>query len=451
MSVQVNEALRIHAVALSKIVDFTNYESILINGHNPKFKLGHAQSLEYIARIRGFNTRKGSEDKDDPLTPTQIKENFKAVFTRQFGSEIYNQDLNRLFTLHTSYLESQQWVLTDIYDAKTALGFAYIKDAKWNAVARVYLESQPDGWDDGPEKPQLLLSHLFTANALSHMTEETEDGFDLNELTFVEITKPVPNDLILHVTDSYQALSKSCFELLSLDSIMTTRVVDYLLAKANGELDSADPSMAKVNPKPDIKNKHYNLNLAFKELSIDHIRKTAEKTNFIFDIPHNIPNLEFGGDTFELLLNQIKNLNSFKYEQDYMALCIRQEGVSLNAWNYYLINYYNAVLDFSPIIFSHLAPREQFNFNNLFFDDFGRIFYKTDKPVQVLFMNEEFSMTENDFSILFSFLITKQVLVEKNLPFNLYMSFHHQLMIRIALQYEKGMDDFTPFKKIKLA
>lgn len=451
MSVQVNDALRIHAVALSKIVDFANYESILINGHNPKFKLGHAQSLEYIARIRGFNTRKGSEDKDDPLTPTQIKENFKAVFERQFGSEIYNQDLNRLFTLHTSYLESQQWVLTDVYDTKTALGFAYINDAKWNAVARVYLESQPDGWDDGPEKPQLLLSHLFTANALSHMTEETEDGFDLNELTFVEITKPVPDDLILHVTASYQALSKSCFELISLDSIITTRVVDYLLAKANGELDSADPSTVKVHKQPDIKNKHYNPNTAFKELSIDHIRRTAEKTNFIFDIPHNIPNLEFGGDTFELLLNQIKNLNSFKHGPDHKALGIRQEGVSLNAWNYYLINYYNAVLDFSPIIFSHLAPREQFNFNNLFFDDFGRIFYKTDKPVQVLFMNEEFSMTENDFSILFSFLITKQVLAERNLPFNLYMSFHHQLMIRIALQYNKGMDDFTVFKKIKLA
>lgn len=442
----------IHATALSKLTDFVNYEFILLHNTNPKFKLGHAQALEYIARIRGFNTRKGSEGKDSPWTTTQVKEQFQSVFERQFGSEIYNEDLNRLLAIHSAYLESQNWDLTELNDPQTAFGFAYINDAKWNAVARGYLESQPDGWDDGAEKPQLLLSHLFTANALSHMTEETEDGFDLNELSFVELSKPIPDDLIHVVTSGYQTLSKSCFELMSLDTLMTTRVVEYLMAKANGEFKRPDdPSTIKVAKQPDIKNKHYNPNTAFKDLSIDQIRRTAERTNFIFDIPHNIPNLEFGGDTFELLLNQIKNLNSFIHEQDYKALSIRQEGVSLNVWNYYLINYYNAVLDFSPIIFSHLAPTEQFVFNNVFFDDFGRVFYKTDKPIKAHFMNEEILMSENDFSILFSFLISKQVVAERNLPFNLYMSFHHQLMIRIALQYRKGMDDFTLFKKIKLA
>lgn len=442
----------IHATALSKLTDFVNYEHIVLHNTNPKFKLGHAQSLEYIARIRGFNTLKGSEGKESPLKPQQVKDHFKSVFERQFGSEIFNEDLNRLLAIHSAYLESQKWDLTKVSDSPTAFAFAYIKDAKWNAVAHAYLLSQPDGWDDGAEKPQLSLSHLFTANALSHMTEKTEDGYDLNELTFLELTKPIPKDIDHHVVAGFQSMSKSCFELMSLDQIMTTRIVDYLLAHANGEFKRPDdPSTIKVAKKPDIKNKHYNPNTAFKDLSIDHIYKTAERTSFIFDIPHNIPNLQFGGDTFELLLNQIKNLNSLIHQPDYKALSCRQEGVSLNAWNYYLINYYNAVLDFSPIIFSHLAPTESFNFDNMFFDEFGRVFYKTNKPLKVHFMNESVIMTENDFSILFSFLISKQVLVERNLPFNLYMSFHHQLMIRFALEYKKGMDDFTLFAKIKLA
>lgn len=439
----------IHATALSKITDFVNFEHFVLHNTKSKFKLSHAQALEYIARIRGFNTRKGSENKESPLDPSEVKNQFKPVFERQFGNGL---ELDRLFACHTAYLESQQWDLTNIADPDTALAFGYINNAKWNAVAKLYLESQPDDWNDGKDKPQLLISHLFTANALSHMTEKSDDGYELNDLSFIEISKPIPAELTQAVTSSYKALSASCFDLISLDMVVVTRLVDYLMANVNGEFnENCNVLNTSTAKKPDLKNKHYNANLILKDISIDHIRKTSARTNFVFNIPHNIPNLEFGGDTFELMLGQLKNLNSTIREQDYISLSLRQEGVSLNAWNYYLINYYNAVLDFSPIIFRQLAHNERFVFDNVYFDDFGRVFYKTENPIKVSFLGKEYLLSENDFSILFSFMITKQVVTERNTPFNLYMSFYHQLMIHKALSLNYGMDNFEVFKNIKLA
>lgn len=201
----------IHATALSKITDFVNFEHFVLHNTKSKFKLSHAQALEYIARIRGFNTRKGSENKESPLDPSEVKNQFKPVFERQFGNGL---ELDRLFACHTAYLESQQWDLTNIADPDTALAFGYINNAKWNAVAKLYLESQPDDWNDGKDKPQLLISHLFTANALSHMTEKSDDGYELNDLSFIEISKPIPAELTQAVTSSYKALSASCFDLI---------------------------------------------------------------------------------------------------------------------------------------------------------------------------------------------------------------------------------------------
>lgn len=447
MSIQNIE--RLHATALSKITEFVNFECIVLHKTNPKFKLSNSQALEYTARIRGFNTRKGAENKTSTLSQSELKENFKSIFDKQFGSVNEEGQLNRLFEVHNAYLESQEWNLEDVLDPHTAFAFTYINNATWNAVAAAYLSAQPDDWDDGLSKPQLLLSHLFTANAISHMTDKSEEGYDFNESTFLDLSKPIPNENLPFVISGYQSLSKSCFEIMDLDQIMTTRELDYLIAKANGEFDSAQTSQA--SKLPDLKNKHYTANKMLKDLSIDHIYKTSKRTNFIFNIPHNIPNLAFAGDTFEHYLGQLRNLNLTIRDSDYVALSLCTPDFSLNAWNYYLINYYNAALDFSAIIFRQLAPSERFDFNNVFFDDFGRVFYKTSNAIKTTFMNKEYLLSENDFSVLFSFLISNQIVTERNLPFNLYMNFYNQLMIHNTLKYRQGVDDFQLFQTIKLS
>lgn len=443
---------RLHATALSKLTEFVNYESIVLCKTNPKFKLSYSQALEYTARIRGFNTRKGAENKKTSLTQAELKENLKSVFDKQFANHNIEGQLERLFEIHSAYIESQEWNLEEILDPNTAYAFTYINNATWNAVAAEYLNSQQDDWDDGLYKPQLLLSHLFTANAISHMTEQSDEGFDLNDLTFDDLSKPIPNEYLPYVISGYQSLSKSCFEIIKLDQIMTTRELEYLIAKANGEFENDQTiQTTKVSKLPDLKNKHYNANKMLKDLSLDHIYKTSKRTNFIFDIPHNIPNLDFAGDTFEHYLGQFKNLNLTIRKPDYTAVSLCTPDFSLNAWNYYLINYYNAVLDFSEIMFRQLAPNERFNFNNVFFDDFGRVFYKTSNAIKTTFMNKEYALTENDFSVLFSFLISNQIATERNLPFNLYMNFYNQLMIHNALKYRQGVDDFQLFQSIKLS
>lgn len=440
------DSARIHAASLSALVEFVNREFIVLRKTNPKLKLSHSQALEYVARLQGYNTYKGLDVEGfrQKFSAEKSKAQFDEIFNKQFKSVTDEVVLARLKAIHKLYMESQQWVLDEISDMDTAVGLSSVKLSKWNEVSGVYLQknlSASEKWHNGGFKPQLELSHLFTANLLGHLCTLEDDEYIINEdvENITDLISHASEDEFATVLGAYNGMACSCLLSFKPEVFTFMRTVEYLMAVANKE-----ESVIELDEKRDtfelfggVRQREFGV---LKNMAIKEVEATLSDRDREFALAHNIPNVARGGQTYRFLIDQLPTLNSTIIKQDYQALKYCPENMSLNLWNELLINFYNAALDFSHIVFENHVINTRFSFHNIYFDQGGRICFKTMDKVQVSVDGEIFKLSANDFNMWFTILIGMYISHQKPNAFNTYMSMYYQILFKTAIENHTGLD-----------
>lgn len=425
----------IHAKSLVALTEFVNRESVVLNNTNPKFKLSNSQALEYVAKLSGYNTYKGFKVGNgvSKFTPDELQNNFEAIFLKQFKSDD-QVALSRLKQIHGLYLFSQRWVLDQIADTMTALALSFVKVSKWNKISALYLQKNINAspkFADGGFKPQLELSHLFTANLLGHITEPQDDEYDINDHDVSELFVDIPKDWSEEVVSSYNWMAGSCFVFSNQDDCNITRIVQYLLDVANGRtIEGEDRSNKFADISPRIQAE---MGVLGNMAAIDTVKFYKEQ-NVNFGVIHNVPNYLLVGDTCRFLMEQLPKLNSAITGQDHWAVSYCPENMGINLWNDLLIDFYNAALDYMQIIFEDIVENHRFIFQNVYFDRGSVLCYVGDGSFKVRWKDGIADLNASELSMLLTYMIVNQVVHKESTPFNNYMWVYYQNLILSALQ-----------------